>query len=317
MDRYEGYNKLVAMGPVKTVDELINRIEAEHMPIYQMRFFINEDRKEPRCFGIYFDHSINRWIVYKNKADGSRAIRIQTCDEAAAAQEIWLKILSEIKLRLDKGQGPVWRSNYPDVAPPDRGAATSTGSRLEESIREAAEAMTFSDGVATVAELENLMRRQQNVNNLSFNENRRIPGRLGIYRKDDNWIVYKNDESGTPDTLYSGPNEADAVNTMRAWIVARDQCEARLSRKASAAARQYQSRSGSSSSDASGFVFLVIVLIFILIGSVFSGGKNKNRRHYSGYDSGYSSWYDDDDDDWDSGWDSDWDSSDTDWDSDW
>ena len=69
------------------------------MPLEKMRFFIGEDRKEPRCFGIYHDDEADRWIVYKNKADGSRAVRYAGPDEAYAAQEIWEKINSEIELR--------------------------------------------------------------------------------------------------------------------------------------------------------------------------------------------------------------------------
>ena len=34
---------------------------------------------------IYFDTDREQWIVYKNKADGTRAIRLRTTDEAAAA----------------------------------------------------------------------------------------------------------------------------------------------------------------------------------------------------------------------------------------
>lgn len=72
------------------------------MPLEKMRFFINEDRREPRCFGIYQDEYTGHWVVYKNKADGSRAVRYSGPDEAYAAQEIWAKINSEIELRRAK-----------------------------------------------------------------------------------------------------------------------------------------------------------------------------------------------------------------------
>lgn len=58
------------------------------------RFFIGEDYKEPKAFGIYQDG--NRFIVYKNKADGSRAIRYDGLDEAYAVNEIYLKLKEEI-----------------------------------------------------------------------------------------------------------------------------------------------------------------------------------------------------------------------------
>ena len=85
------------MDRVQSVAELIER--TKDMPLERMRFFINEDRREPRCFGIYHDDAIDRWIVYKNKSDGSRAVRYSGPDEAFAAQELWAKIQSEIEKR--------------------------------------------------------------------------------------------------------------------------------------------------------------------------------------------------------------------------
>ena len=87
------------MDRVHSVEELLQRAAERGMPLEKMRFFINEDRKEPRCFGIYQDEYTGHWIVYKNKADGSRAVRYAGPDEAYAAQEIWAKINSEIELR--------------------------------------------------------------------------------------------------------------------------------------------------------------------------------------------------------------------------
>ena len=82
---------------VNSVAELIERTKG--LPLEKMRFFINEDRREPKCFGIYQEPGSGRWIVYKNKADGSRAVRYSGPDEAYAAQEIWAKLNSEIALR--------------------------------------------------------------------------------------------------------------------------------------------------------------------------------------------------------------------------
>lgn len=91
------------MDQVHSVEELLQRAAERGMPLEKMRFFINENRQEPRCFGIYHDDEADRWIVYKNKADGSRAVRYAGPDEAYAAQEIWAKINSEIELRRGKG----------------------------------------------------------------------------------------------------------------------------------------------------------------------------------------------------------------------
>ena len=88
------------MDKVQSVQELIER--TAHMPLERMRFFINEDRQEPRCFGIYHDDEADRWVVYKNKADGSRAVRYSGPDEAYAANELWMKIQDEIAKRRPK-----------------------------------------------------------------------------------------------------------------------------------------------------------------------------------------------------------------------
>ena len=85
------------MDRVNSVQELIERTQG--MPLERMRFFINQDRREPKCFGIYYDMAEDRWVVYKNKADGSRAVRYSGPDEAYAANELWMKIQSEIDLR--------------------------------------------------------------------------------------------------------------------------------------------------------------------------------------------------------------------------
>ena len=85
------------MNRVNSVQELIERTQG--MPLERMRFFINQDRREPMCFGIYYDMAGDRWVVYKNKADGSRAVRYSGPDEAYAANELWMKLQSEIDLR--------------------------------------------------------------------------------------------------------------------------------------------------------------------------------------------------------------------------
>ena len=88
------------MDSIHSIQELIDRTAG--MPLERMRFFINEDRQEPRCFGIYQDPSNGHWVVYKNKSDGSRAVRYSGPDEGYAANELWMKIQSEIELRRKK-----------------------------------------------------------------------------------------------------------------------------------------------------------------------------------------------------------------------
>ena len=79
----------------KTIEELKGWYAARNLPDESItRFFIGKDIKEPKAFGIYKDGE--NFIVYKNKANGSRAIRYKGTDEAYAVNELYLKLKSEI-----------------------------------------------------------------------------------------------------------------------------------------------------------------------------------------------------------------------------
>lgn len=81
----------------KTIEELKKWYQDRHLPpSYVTRFYIGENYKGAKAFGIYKDPDSGDFIVYKNKADGSRAIRYQGDDEAYAVNEIYLKLKSEI-----------------------------------------------------------------------------------------------------------------------------------------------------------------------------------------------------------------------------
>ena len=81
----------------KTIDELKEYCAERGMPLLRMRFFIGEDFREPRAFGIYRDG--DRYVVYKNKSDGSRSVRYQGPDEAYAVNELFMKLLDECHKR--------------------------------------------------------------------------------------------------------------------------------------------------------------------------------------------------------------------------
>ena len=83
-----------AEGVPKTIEELKAFCEAHHLPLEDMRFFVGEDFKEPRAFGIYQDGE--DFVVYKNKANGERAVRYRGHDEAYAVNELYQKMKSEI-----------------------------------------------------------------------------------------------------------------------------------------------------------------------------------------------------------------------------
>lgn len=77
----------------KTIAELKEYCAERGMPLLRMRFFIGEDYRQPRAFGIYQDG--NDFVVYKNKSDGSRAVRYRGPDEEHAVSEIFAKLLEE------------------------------------------------------------------------------------------------------------------------------------------------------------------------------------------------------------------------------
>ena len=88
----------------KTVSELLEFCSFHNMPLRQMRFFIGEDYPEPKAFGL-FQAADGDYVVYKNKDDGSRAIRYKGPDEAFAVSEIYEKLKAETELRRNlKGQ---------------------------------------------------------------------------------------------------------------------------------------------------------------------------------------------------------------------
>ena len=81
-------------GVPKTIDQLREWAAMHNLPLDKMRVFIGENFTEPRAFGIY--READEFIVYKNKADGSRAVRYRGKDEAYAVNELYLKMKSEV-----------------------------------------------------------------------------------------------------------------------------------------------------------------------------------------------------------------------------
>lgn len=87
--------KRTASNTPKTIEELRSWYAARKLPPEEVtRFFIGKDIREPRAFGIYEEDG--KFIVYKNKNDGSRAIRYQGTDEAYAVNELYIKLKEEI-----------------------------------------------------------------------------------------------------------------------------------------------------------------------------------------------------------------------------
>ena len=77
----------------ETIDELLAFCQRHELPLAKMRFFIGLDYPGAKAYGIYRDG--NDFVVYKNKADGSRAVRYRGPDEAFAVNEIFQKLKEE------------------------------------------------------------------------------------------------------------------------------------------------------------------------------------------------------------------------------
>lgn len=79
----------------RTIAQLQSWYVARKLPPENVtRFFIGKDIREPKAFGIY--QKGNNFVVYKNKANGQRAVRYEGTDEAYAVNEIYMKLKEEI-----------------------------------------------------------------------------------------------------------------------------------------------------------------------------------------------------------------------------
>ena len=107
-------------GIPKTIEELKTFALSKNLPLAQMRFFIGEDIKEPKAFGIYEDVG-GDFIVYKNKANGERAVRYRGSDEAYAVNELYQKLRAEVtdqKAKIASGEGKI--KKQPSPKPPKK-----------------------------------------------------------------------------------------------------------------------------------------------------------------------------------------------------
>ena len=78
----------------RTIEELSAFCERHELPLAKMRFFIGLDYPGAKAYGIFKDKN-GDFVVYKNKADGSRAVRYRGPDEAHAVGEIFQKLKDE------------------------------------------------------------------------------------------------------------------------------------------------------------------------------------------------------------------------------
>lgn len=79
----------------KTIEELKTWFKENGYEPARTRFFAGVDVRSPKAFGVYQDE-LGDYIVYKNKADGTRVIRYQGPDEEFAVHELYQRFLEEI-----------------------------------------------------------------------------------------------------------------------------------------------------------------------------------------------------------------------------
>lgn len=81
----------------KTIEELKQWYQDMNLPPEETtRFFIGKNYEGAKAFGIYMDDATEDFVVYKNKADGTRAIRYQGKNQEYAVNELYLKLKEEV-----------------------------------------------------------------------------------------------------------------------------------------------------------------------------------------------------------------------------
>ena len=83
-------------GIPKTIEELKDYCERNGFTESKTRFFVGFNYQGPKAFGIYKDEATGDFVVYKNKADGSRNVRYQGKDEEFAVVELYDRLQTEI-----------------------------------------------------------------------------------------------------------------------------------------------------------------------------------------------------------------------------
>ena len=269
------------IGVPKTIEELRAFAESKNLPLQQMRFFLGEDIREPRAFGIYKDEGGN-CIVYKNKSDGSRVIRYRGEDEAYAVNELYQKMRTEVVEQKAKQRVYPTRSSS---RPFGASSAAKPVSGRQRNIKRIAAALIILTLVAIFA--------------------------AALILPDNGYYYYENSYYYTEDTGSSWYIYDEVTETWSPCAkikeLARNWRDYKIADAASAA-----------EDDSDNSTVYVDTYYSPYYGYSYDSGSDYSYSDSWDSDDSYDSWNDDwDDDDWD--WDSgsDWDSSYTDWDSDW
>ena len=269
----------------RTIAELEAFCERHELPLAKMRFFIGMDYPGAKAFGIYRDGD-GSFVVYKNKADGSRAVRYRGPDEAFAVKEIFDKLKEEAtnqRRRVAAARTPGYAASEAQTRNPYNSAESFGVQRTKKKrhvilgvIIAVAAAITIARSAVALAARPHHPRPANGYYHY---------GGDYYYSQNSNWYLYDDDgwyPISVADELLDNSEDYYASYSYSDGYGVSDFAESDY----------YTSYSDYSSS--------------------------------SSYDDDWDDdddWDWDDDDDWDSGsdwdWDSDWDSGSIDWDSDW
>ena len=270
-----------------TIDELLAFCERHELPLAKMRFFIGLDYPGERAFGIYRDG--DEFVVYKNKADGSRAVRYRGPDEAYAVNEIFQKLKEEAthqRSRVAAARRPGYTQSEANARNPYNEAESERGTRRSSGRSNALLIFLITIAAAvTIGRTAAAIRKKPAAAPSSgyYHYNDQY-----YYNQGSSWYLYNSFDGWYP--IYSVEDEL--LDNWGDYY----------------SSYTYDTDYGVDSFADSGYYDADYS---------YSGDWDE-----SGSDSSWSwEWNWDDDDDWDSSddwdWDSDWDSDWTDWDSDW
>ncbi len=278
----------------KTIDELLAFCERHELPLSKMRFFLGLDYPGAKAFGIYQDKN-GDFVVYKNKADGSRAVRYRGPDEAYAVNEIFQKLKDEAtgqRARVASARKPGYAAssardsnpyNYTDGSKSARRAGKRKTNKLLICLIAAAAAITIG---RTAAAIHQNAPAHPSTGYYHYNNNY-------YYNQNDDWYLYNNDI----DAWYPIYTVDDELTSNYGDYYTSYSYDDGYGVESFADSSYYDSYYDNS-----------------------SGSSSYSSDWDDDSDSSWS-WDWDDDDDWDStddwDWDNDWDSGWTDWDDDW
>lgn len=113
-------------GQPQTINDLKEWYRAHNLPPEDTtRFYIGKNVKQAKAFGIFKD-SDNNFVVYKNKADGTRAERYRGNDEAFAVNEIYQKLKETIATQKSNPVNAQYKQNNNSA---NRNSANNTRNR--------------------------------------------------------------------------------------------------------------------------------------------------------------------------------------------